>query len=56
MMYAEKSSKNFGVLQLQQERWMPRNKHKQYAIFWFTMAAVFCGFFSAYAYVQKTKD
>ena len=56
MMYAEKSSKDFSILQLQQERWMPRNKHKQYAIFWFTMAAVFCRFFSAYAYVQKTKD
>ncbi|MCI5060900.1 MAG: SURF1 family protein [Alphaproteobacteria bacterium] len=27
------------------QKWYPRNKHKQYAIFWFTMALVYIGVF-----------
>jgi surfeit locus 1 family protein len=53
MVYAEKSSKDFGILQMQPARWVPRNKHQQYAIFWFTMAGVFLGLIGIYAYTQK---
>lgn len=45
VLYTEESSKEFGNLILQQQKWLPRNKHKQYAIFWFSMAAVFLGIF-----------
>jgi surfeit locus 1 family protein len=54
MMYAEKSSKDFGILKLQSMRWMPRNKHQQYATFWFTMAGVFCGLIGLYAYSRRS--
>ena len=53
MLYAENASKDFGVLKLYDEKWYPRNKHKQYAIFWFTMAGVLCAFFGFYVYREK---
>lgn len=45
MLYAESTSKEFHGLVMQKEKWLPRNKHKQYAIFWFSMAAAFLGIF-----------
>lgn len=33
--------------------WYPRNKHKQYAIFWFSMAFIFLGFFGFYIVRSK---
>lgn len=49
ILYAEKVSKEFPLITIQQERWMPRNKHAQYAIFWFTMALAMIGIFGFYA-------
>ncbi len=40
MLYASNISVNFKPIILQNEKWYPRNKHLQYAIFWFTMALV----------------
>ncbi len=40
MLYAAKSSKNFEPVLLHEDKWYPRNKHKQYAIFWFTMGFI----------------
>lgn len=48
LLYIAETSKNFGILQLQDKKWYPRNKHKQYAIFWFTMAAVMLFVFGLY--------
>jgi len=53
MIYAEKSSKDFKVLEMQPAKWIPRNKHLQYAIFWYTMALVLCGFFISYKRFNK---
>jgi surfeit locus 1 family protein len=41
LLYAEKISNQADKLILNEQRWYPRNKHKQYAIFWFGMAGVF---------------
>ncbi len=38
MLYAEEVEPTQDILKLQESRWMPRNKHMQYAIFWFGMA------------------
>lgn len=37
------------------KKWYPRNKHKQYAIFWFSMAFIFLGFFIYYMRSPKKK-
>ena len=50
MLYAESATKSFAPIVMQSERWMPRNKHKQYAIFWFSMAGVLLGVFGFYAW------
>lgn len=43
VMYAERTSKDMTDTVMQTDRWLPRNEHKQYAAFWFTMAAVWAG-------------
>lgn len=40
MLYSEKTNAPHPLLKTQDARWMPRNKHQQYAIFWFGMAFV----------------
>lgn len=55
MLYAEKSTAASNGLIMQQEKWYPRNKHKQYAIFWFTMALVLMAVFGFYIYQGKRK-
>ena len=48
LLYAHEMSKNDDAVTLNQDKWYPRNKHKQYAIFWFVMALVFIGVFGLY--------
>lgn len=55
ILYAEKSSPEFSALKMNEEKWMPRNKHLQYAFFWFSMAGVLCGVFGLYAYQRRQK-
>lgn len=52
MMYAETISAEVPHLTLQEEKWTPRNKHKQYALFWFTMAGIMIGLFGYFAYTR----
>ncbi|HPF77913.1 MAG TPA: SURF1 family protein [Alphaproteobacteria bacterium] len=40
MLYAQASEEAADILIPENEKWYPRNKHKQYAVFWFTMAGV----------------
>ena len=40
ILYKEKSSKKNDLLLTQEKKWLPRNKHRQYAIFWFSMAGI----------------
>lgn len=55
MLYTEKTSAQSGGLIMQQEKWYPRNKHKQYAIFWFAMALALISVFGLYLYQGKRK-
>lgn len=48
MLYAEESSKSFDVIQMGANKWQPRNKHKQYAFFWLSMAAALIAVFGLY--------
>lgn len=49
VMYADATSVPFPNITLNPPGWAPRNNHRQYAIFWYTMAAVLAGF---YAFVR----
>lgn len=55
LLYAESASKSFGALAMQKQQWFPRNKHKQYAIFWFSMAGILCVIFGLFCLQQKRK-
>ena len=55
VLYAESSSRKFEGQNLNPPGWLPRNEHRQYAIFWFTMAAIFSGFFGFFIWRQKKK-
>ncbi len=50
MLYAQNASRTLKDITFLDARWMPRNNHKQYAIFWFSMAGIFTVFFGAFAY------
>lgn len=53
IMQTEKVSKVTDNVQTLDAKWYPRNKHAQYATFWFSMAFIFVGFFIFYAYRSK---
>lgn len=38
--YAKTATPEFRALSMMKENWMPRNKHMQYASFWFSMAGI----------------
>lgn len=56
ILYTARTQPPFDEVTPLSERWYPRNKHKQYAIFWFSMAAIFLGFFALVAYKGKFKS
>lgn len=53
MLYADKTSKPFGELRMQQEKWYPNNKHRQYAIFWYVMAGALVVVFGLFLKTKK---
>ena len=55
VLYAETSSKEFGLIQMQAEKIMPRNKHLQYAVFWFSMAFILLTIYGIYYYQERKK-
>lgn len=55
IIYLSDISINSDHIKIINKKWYPRNKHKQYAIFWFSMAFIFLGFFVFYARQQKLK-
>ena len=55
MLYAHEISSEFDDVILSEEKWYPRNKHKQYAIFWFAMGLAFIGVFGLYRYKKQQK-
>lgn len=45
ILYLDHALSENEIIKLTHQKWYPRNKHKQYAIFWFSMAVIFLSFF-----------
>jgi surfeit locus 1 family protein len=45
VMYAETANRKFDAQAMNPPGWAPRNKHLQYALFWYSMAGVLAGFY-----------
>ena len=52
MVYAENISPALDGPILQAKKWYPKNNHKPYAIFWFSMAFIACAFYAAFVLSQ----
>lgn len=56
MLYADTSTPELQDVTLHEKGWLPRNKHLEYALFWFSMAAVMLGVYGFYiASLNKKK-
>lgn len=55
ILYTAKASNSFDAVTPLSEKWYPRNKHRQYALFWFSMALIFLGFFAFVATRSRKK-
>ncbi len=56
--YTKTTRSDFKNLKMLEDNWMPRNKHMQYAIFWFSMAGIlliFVAFFIAKNRQKRTR-
>lgn len=53
ILYAESASRKFDSHKMNSPGWIPRNKHKQYAIFWFAMAGALILVFGLYWRQQR---
>lgn len=53
VLYAESASRKFDAQEMNPPGWLPRNEHRQYATFWFSMAIIFTGFFGFFIWKQK---
>lgn len=53
--YAKTASPEFKGLSMMKENWMPRNKHMQYASFWFSMAGILLIFVALYIANNRRK-
>ncbi len=50
ILYADSASPGLPDVKPHEAGWLPRNKHMQYAIFWYAMAAVMMGVYSFYVF------
>ncbi len=55
VLYAEQSDTSITGETLNTPGWAPRNNHRQYAIFWFTMAGVLAAFYAVVAWRGRGK-
>lgn len=56
MLYAESAVPDLQDVTLHEKGWLPRNKHFEYALFWFSMAGVMLGVYGFYvASLNKKK-
>lgn len=51
--YAEQADRKFDAAAMNEPGWAPRNNHRQYAIFWFSMAALLAGFYGVTIWQHK---
>lgn len=54
--YAKTASEPFDNFKMMEDRWFPRNKHMQYAFFWFSMAGALLVLITIYFVTQKNKN
>jgi len=48
ILYADHADPSLYDVKLHEERWLPRNKHLQYALFWYALAVVMMGVYGFY--------
>lgn len=48
ILYADHAEPELYEVKLHEERWLPRNKHLQYALFWYAMAVAMLGVYGFY--------
>lgn len=53
VMYAERADRKFDAARMNEPGWAPRNNHKQYALFWYGMAAALAGFYAVFTWRNK---
>lgn len=53
VLYAETADRKFDGARMNPPGWAPRNNHRQYAIFWFSMAAVLAAFYIVFQIRNK---
>ncbi|PZO86668.1 MAG: hypothetical protein DI626_05880 [Micavibrio aeruginosavorus] len=55
MMYVSHTEPELQDVKPHAERWLPRNKHMQYALFWYAMALCLAGVYGVYIYGRRDK-
>ncbi len=53
LMYAESADRKFDAARMNPPGWTPRNNHRQYAVFWYGMAAALAGFYAVFTWRNK---
>ena len=48
ILYVDRADPELHDVKLHEERWLPRNKHMQYAMFWYALAIVMLGVYGFY--------
>ena len=55
MMYVSHTDPELPDVKPHADRWLPRNKHLQYALFWYAMALCLAGVYGVYIYGRRDK-
>lgn len=53
ILYADKIEPELADVTIHEEQWLPRNKHLQYALFWYALAVVMAGVYGTYIFSRK---
>lgn len=53
ILYADRVSPSLNDVAPHEEKWLPRNKHLQYALFWYALAIVMAAVYGVYIYGQN---
>ncbi|PZQ48255.1 MAG: hypothetical protein DI551_01850 [Micavibrio aeruginosavorus] len=55
LLYADQVDPELADVKPIEEHWLPRNKHLQYALFWYALAMIMLGIFGIYTHGQNKK-
>lgn len=53
LLYADNAQPPLQDIKMQEQGWLPRNKHLQYALFWYALAMVMAGVYGVYVWRGK---